>query len=85
MRVRGDGGEGWLMPEPAADAEASASTFKFDAHGTGESELQRRRAVAYHISGHAHCAPPGAPRRPPPTPITHTPLVLRQCQLAPPP
>jgi hypothetical protein len=28
--------------------------FRFDPHATGEEELQRRRAVAYHISGHAH-------------------------------
>jgi hypothetical protein len=32
----------------------SLDRFRFDPHATGEEELARRRAVAYHISGFAH-------------------------------
>jgi hypothetical protein len=32
----------------------SVDRFRFDPHATGEEELARRRAVAYHISGYAH-------------------------------
>ncbi len=44
--VRSRSGAG--MPEGGVDR------FRFDPHATGEEELARRRAVAYHISGFAH-------------------------------
>lgn len=45
---------GWVGTGSGKSMPESLDRFRFDPHATGEEELARRRAVAYHISGHAH-------------------------------